>query len=315
MKDTSQLEALLRSFHLSSFVRNYKDFAGKAERQKLGHIDFLFELSHIEASERHTRKIQRLIRKAKLLPGKTLDNFKLEKQPSLSPGRIRDLAAGTILDRCENILIFGIPGAGKSHLASALGREWCLRGHSVLYTTAAMLVQRLLVAKRDLRLKEEIEDLDDFEALIIDDISYIPFNRDETDVLFVLLAERYETRSVIITSNLVFSEWQTVFKDPMTTRAAIDRLVHHATILEMKESYRQAEAQRRKKEQDENDDHGTEPITAARKQTATAGGIARKTSPPEVAGSPQEVAQGMPDESSQGNLVIKPLKTAAKRLS
>jgi DNA replication protein DnaC len=114
-----------------------------------------------------------------------------------------------------------------------------------------MLVQELLVAKRDLRLQEYIKTLDRYEALIIDDFSYIPFNRDETDVLFILLAERYETRSVIITSNLVFSEWESIFKDPMTTRAAVDRLVHHATILELKESYRQAEAKKRKKAQEE----------------------------------------------------------------
>ena len=112
-----------------------------------------------------------------------------------------------------------------------------------------MLVQQLLVAKRDLYLQEYIKKLDRYEALIIDDISYIPFNRDETDVLFVLLAARYEVRSLIITSNLVFSEWGNIFKDPMTTRAAVDRLVHHATILEMTESYRQDEAIRRKKEQ------------------------------------------------------------------
>jgi DNA replication protein DnaC len=250
MKDTDQLELLLRSFHLSSFVRNHKDFAAKAERQNLGHLEYLYELSHTEAAERQVRKTQTLLKKAKLLHGKTLDNFKFSEQPSLSPGRVKELAEGDFLDRCENILIFGIPGAGKSHLASALGREWCLRGRRVLYISAAMLVQILLVAKRDLRLQELIKELDRCEALIIDDISYIPFSRDETDVLFVLLSERYETRSLIITSNLVLSDWGTIFKDPMTTVAAIDRLVHHATILELKKSYRQAEAKRRNEAQE-----------------------------------------------------------------
>ncbi len=121
----------------------------------------------------------------------------------------------------------------------------------MLYTTAAMLVQDLLVAKRDLKLKEMIKKLDGYEAIIIDDISYVPYNRDETDVLFVLLAARYETRSVVITSNLVFSDWGNIFKDPMTTRAAIDRLVHHATILELNQSFRQDAAKKRKKEQEE----------------------------------------------------------------
>lgn len=252
MKNTDQLEALLRSFHLPSFARNYKDFAEKAEKQKLGYIAYLYELAQIESTERQSRRTERLINEAKLPRGKTLDDFKLTKQPSLSPGRLKELAEGDFLDQCENILIFGIPGSGKTHLAAGLGREWCLRGRHVLYTTAAMLVQDLLVAKRDLLLNQLIKKLDRYEALIIDDISYIPYNRDETDVLFVLLAERYEKRSVIITSNLVFSQWDSIFKDPMTTRAAIDRLVHHATILELNESYRQAEAvKRRKKEQDE----------------------------------------------------------------
>ncbi|MGH2479039.1 MAG: IS21-like element helper ATPase IstB [Ktedonobacteraceae bacterium] len=251
MKDTDHLELLLRSFRLKSFARNYQDFATKAEKQKLGHVRYLHDLARVEGEERQTRRIEGLINKAKLLPGKTLGNFQLSRQPSLPSGRVKELAAGDFLDRCENILIFGIPGAGKSHLASALGREWCLRGRRTFFTTAAMLVQKLLVAKRDLKLEEFIKEIDRFEALIIDDISYIPFNRDETDVLFVLLAARYETRSVIITSNLVFSDWGSVFKDPMTTRAAIDRLVHHATILELKESYRQAEAKLRRKAEQE----------------------------------------------------------------
>lgn len=251
MKHTDQLEALLRSLNLKSFVRNYKDFAEKADKQKLGHLAYLHDLATEESTERHTRRTERLINQAKLPRGKTLADFKLSKQPSLSPGRLKELTEGDFLDLCENILIFGIPGAGKTHLAIGLAREWCLRGRHVLYTTAAKLVQDLLVAKRDLCLSQLIKKLDGFEALIIDDISYIPYNRDETDVLFVLLAERYETRSVVITSNLVFSQWDTVFKDPMTTRAAVDRLVHHATILELKDSYRQEAAKLRKKAQDE----------------------------------------------------------------
>lgn len=250
MKDTDQLEALLRSLNLKSFVRNYRDFAEKSHKQKLNHISYLHELVQAESAERQVRKVERLIKEAKLPRGKTLDGFDLSKQPSLSPGRLKELAQGDFLDLCENLLIFGIPGAGKTHLSSSLAREWCLRGRRVLYTTAAMLVQELLVAKRDLKLNEMIKKLDGFEAIVIDDISYVPYTRDETDVLFVLLAARYETRSVVITSNLVFSDWGNIFKDPMTTRAAIDRLIHHATILELTESYRQQEANAKKKAQE-----------------------------------------------------------------
>jgi len=250
MKDTDKLEALLRSLNLKSFVRNYKDFADKSQKQKLSHIAYLCELVQAESTERQIRKVERIIKEAKLPRGKTLDGFDLSKQPSLSPGRLKELAQGDFLDLCENLLIFGIPGAGKTHLSSGLAREWCLRGRRVLYTTAAMLVQELLVAKRDLKLNEMIKKLDGYEAIVIDDISYVPYTRDETDVLFVLLAARYETRSVVITSNLVFSDWGNIFKDPMTTRAAIDRLIHHATILELTESYRQQQANSRKKSQE-----------------------------------------------------------------
>jgi DNA replication protein DnaC len=207
------------------------------------------ELAQVESDERQNKRVAKLLKQSKLPPGKTLESFDITGQPALSSALLRELSAGDRLDNCENILIFGVPGTGKSHLCAALGREWCLRGRKVLYTTAAALVQELLAAKRDLTLNELIKKLDSFEALIIDDISYIPQNREETDVLFVLLAARYETRSVVLTSNLVFSSWGEIFKDPMTTKAAIDRLVHHSTILELVEvdgdSYRGKQAKNR----------------------------------------------------------------------
>ncbi len=254
MKDTDKLEALLRSLNLKSFIANYREFADKSHKQKLSHIAYLYELVQAESTERQTRKVERLLNDAKLPRGKTLDGFDLSKQPTLSPGRLKELAQGDFLDLCENLLIFGIPGSGKTHLSACLAREWCLRGRKVLYTTAAMLVQDLLVAKRDLKLNQMVKKLDGYEAIVIDDISYVPYSRDETDVLFVLLAARYETRSVVITSNLVFSDWGNIFKDQMTTRAAIDRLVHHATILELNQSYRQDAAKKRKKEQEQRED-------------------------------------------------------------
>ncbi len=227
------LENMLKSFYLPTFARNYSDFAKRSEKQKLGHVEYLSQLANAERDERLAKRTERLLKQAKLPRGKTLDEFNFSKQPGLSLTRLKELAEGDCLDNCENVLLIGEPGTGKTHLSVALGREWCMRGRRVLYTTAAALVQDLLINKRELTLNPFVKKLDRYEALIIDDISYIPQSRDETDVLFVLLAERYETRSVIITSNLVFSQWTSIFKDPMTTKAAIDRLVHHSTILEL----------------------------------------------------------------------------------
>lgn len=250
MKEKQQLEIMLKSFYLTSFVRNYDDFAKRAHKEKLEHVDYLYQLAQVESEERQTKRTQKLLKQAKLPRGKVIEDLDISRQPGLSQSRLKELAEGDCLDNCENILVFGSCGTGKTHLAVALGREWCLRGRKVLYSTAAALVQQLLASKRDLSLNQLIKTLDKYEALIIDDISYIPQTRDETDVLFVLLAERYETRSVVITSNLPFSQWDSIFKDPMTTRAAVDRLVHHATILELVgDSYRQAQAQAKRKRQ------------------------------------------------------------------
>lgn len=247
---TQKLEMLLKSLHLPAFTKHYVAFAEKAQKAKLGYAEFLLELAQIESDERQNTRVKKLLKDSKLPAAKTLESFYVSGQRALSLALLRELASGNCLDNCENILIFGVPGTGKSHLAAALGREWCLRGRKVYYTTAAALVQELLVAKRDLQLNDKIKKLDAFEALVIDDISYIPQTRDETDVLFTLLAARYETRSLVVTSNLVFSAWNEIFKDPMTTKAAVDRLVHHGTILELVEiegeTYRENQAKARK---------------------------------------------------------------------
>jgi DNA replication protein DnaC len=146
------------------------------------------------------------------------------------------------------VIAVGKPGTGKSHVAAAVGHQLIRQGHTVFWTSIAALVQQLLAAKRDLRLPRELARLDRFACVILDDIGYVQHSRDEMEVLFTFLAERYERRSVILTTNLVFSEWERIFQDPMTTMAAIDRVVHHSVILDMMglESYRAREASAQK---------------------------------------------------------------------
>jgi DNA replication protein DnaC len=235
----STLESKLEGLNLLAMRDVYQSLSEKITKQQLGHLDYLEELTRIELEQRHQKSVQQLLKSAKLPRNKLLLDFDITRIPTLHSGLLKNLKSGDFIDRIENLLIFGNPGTGKSHLSIGLAREWCLQGRKCLYITAANLVQDLLVAKSKMTLSHLIKKLDRFEVLIIDDISYIPYEKAESDVLFVLLAERYEQRSIVVTSNLVFSGWQQIFKDEMTTNAAIDRLVHHATILELNsESYR-----------------------------------------------------------------------------
>jgi DNA replication protein DnaC len=193
---------------------------------------FLLYLLEQEVSRRQQSRIARYLRQSQLAPGKTLDQFNQDRLPLRIRRQIPFLAQGEFIKQGENILIFGRPGTGKTHLASALAFEWIERGYSVLFSPAFKLVDGLLRAKRDHELERELKRLDRFALIILDDIGYVQQNRDEMEVLFTFLAERYERRSVVITSNLVFSQWDQIFKDPLTTAAAIDRVVHHSRIIE-----------------------------------------------------------------------------------
>jgi len=236
---SANLNVRLEALNLLAMLSVYQDLASKITSAKQSPIDYLDELTRIELEQRNQKHIQHLLKSAKLPRDKLLLDFDITRIPTLTSGLIQTLSSGDFIDRQENLLIFGNPGTGKSHLSIALSREWCLQGRKCLYTTAASLVQNLLVAKSKMSINNLIKKLDRYEVLIIDDISYIPYERAESDVLFVLLAERYEQRSIVITSNLVFSGWSQIFKDEMSTNAAIDRLVHHSTILELNsESYR-----------------------------------------------------------------------------
>jgi DNA replication protein DnaC len=195
-------------------------------------LPIILDVLETEAAERKDRRRERLRKASQLPPGKTLDTFDLTRLPKPLLRKFEALLQGTWVDEAANVLAFGLPGVGKSHAAAALGHALIELGHSVLFTPTFRLVQELLAAKRDLRLPHALRKLDLFDVLVLDDIGYVQQSPEEVEVLFTLMAERYERRSMLITSNLVFSEWDRIFKNPMTTAAAIDRLVHHSTILE-----------------------------------------------------------------------------------
>jgi DNA replication protein DnaC len=190
-------------------------------------------LVELEILERQQRRVERLRKGSGLPADKTLGALKTEKLPAKVRRQLPALCEGGFVHRAENVLAFGLPGRGKTHLLAAIGHELIQRGYAVLFTPAYRLVQRLLAAKRDLVLDRELKRLDAYDAVILDDLGYVQQDREEMEVLFTFLSQRYERRSVMITSNLVFSQWDQIFKNPLTTMAAIDRLVHHAIILEM----------------------------------------------------------------------------------
>jgi DNA replication protein DnaC len=234
--DTSPLAALvilLRALKLPTIARHAEEVAQVAEREGWSFVRYLHHLVELEVHERRRRRIERNLRQSELPPDKTLATLTRSRLPAKVAKLLPTLCEGAFLARGDNLLAFGLPGRGKTHLICAIGHELIQRGHRVLFVATYALVQRLLAAKRDLRLEQELATLDGYDAVILDDIGYVQQSRDEMEVLFTFLAERYERRSVMITSNLVFSEWDRIFKDPMTTAAAIDRLVHHAIVLEM----------------------------------------------------------------------------------
>ncbi len=227
------LAMLMRALKLPSFARYAEEIAQKAEREGWTFGQYLHHLAELEVHERRRRRIDRYLKDSDLLPEKTLATLTRSRLTPKVAKMLPTLCEGGFVERGDNLLAFGLPGRGKTHLVCAIGYELIQRGYRVLFTATFALVQRLLAAKRDLRLEKELATLDAYDAVILDDIGYVQQSRDEMEVLFTFLAERYERRSVIITSNVVFSEWDRIFKDPMTTAAAIDRLVHHSVIIEM----------------------------------------------------------------------------------
>lgn len=241
---TDPLSMLLRSFKLPTMAARYSETLTSAEEQNWGYRKFLLQLCEAEAADRQERKRDRLLKESGLPAGKTLGTLDESKLPVKIRRQLPTLLDGGFVERAENLIAFGLPGRGKSHLLAALGRELILRHeYAVYFTPTYKLVQQLLAAKQALRLEGLLKKLDRYAVVALDDLGYVQQSREEMEVLFTFLAERYERRSVMITSNLVFSKWDQIFKDPMTTMAAVDRLVHHAVILEFdNESVRATQA-------------------------------------------------------------------------
>jgi DNA replication protein DnaC len=242
-----QLMLLLKELHLPMFREYYAQLANQAVQEEMSYSRYLYELAQKECEVRRANKIQRLVKTSRLPLEKTLASFDLKRLPLKLRQQVKILLEGDFVDRCENILAFGKPGSGKTHLLCALCHELTRQGRRAYFASCNLMVQELLRAKRDLELDKLLKKYLRYEVMMIDDFGYVKQDREEMEVLFTLLAQRYERGSMLITSNLPFSKWETIFKDPMTTAAAIDRLVHHSVILELNvPSYRAEQAHKRK---------------------------------------------------------------------
>lgn len=245
-----ELTGCLKELHLPTIRRCFEEEALKAQGESLSYETYLLGLAQKECEERNRHRTERYLRESRLPVGKTMEAFDLKKLPQKVIQQVRVLLQGDFLTNRENVLAFGNPGSGKTHLLSALGTELVRQGKRVYFSSCALLVQDLLRAKAELKLARYLKNLEKYEALVIDDLGYVQQTQEEMEVLFTLLAERYERGSVLITSNLPFSQWEKIFKNPMVTAAAIDRLVHHSVILELNlPSYRMEQAKAAKKGQ------------------------------------------------------------------
>lgn len=239
------MTACLRELHLPAIRREYEPAAERARQESSSYERYLLELARGECESRRSSRVERLMRESKLFMEKSLSALDLKRLPAKAAQQVRSLLEGDFVGRRDNVLIFGNPGAGKTHVACAIGQELIRSGRKVAFATCGLMVQDLLSAKQELRLRGFLKKISRYEVLILDDIGYVQYSREEMEVLFSLLAERYERGSVMLTSNLPFSKWEAIFKDPMTTAAAIDRLVHHSVILELNvPSYRAEQAKR-----------------------------------------------------------------------
>ena len=248
MPDAAALPVMLKALRLPTMTCHWKQLQETALSKNWTMAEFLAALCEHELAHRETRRLARHLHESKLLPGKTLHHFDFPACPGVNANLITQLAQDSgWVEKAENVLLFGPSGVGKTHLAAAIGHGLIQSGQRVLHTATTMLVQKLQVAKRELRLSEALGKMDKYRLLILDDIGYVKKSEMESSVLFELIAHRYESGSLLITANHPFSEWDSIFPDSIMTVAAIDRLVHHATIIEIPgNSYRKIQSMKKK---------------------------------------------------------------------
>ena len=242
------MRGCLKELHLPTVLGSYEDLALMAVQETLSYERYLYELMEKEREVRRNNRTERLLKASWLPLEKKITNFDLKRLPRKVSQMVATLRDGSFINRRENILAFGNPGSGKTHLLCGLAQE-LIRTHGIkaYYRPCSLLVQELLIAKKELKLAQILKKLARNDLLIIDDIGYVQQSREEMEVLFTLFADRYEKGSIMLTSNLAFSKWEKIFKDPMVTAAAIDRLVHHSVILELNvRSYRIENAEKNK---------------------------------------------------------------------
>lgn len=278
--DVARLGIMLNDLRLPTIKTLWPQFAEQADKEGWPAARFLAAIAEHELAERAHRRVARHLAEAHLPSGKTLDSFDFNAVPMISKAQVMAMAAGdSWLSQGANVLMFGPPGGGKSHLAAAIGLALIENGWRVMFTRTTDLVQKLQVARRELQLEAAIAKLDKFDLLILDDLAYVTKDQAETSVLFELISARYERRSTLITANQPFGEWNRVFPDPAMTLAAVDRLVHHATIFEMNvESYRRRAALQARRKRGRPATYATinnTPLIDAERQTTDEENLAR----------------------------------------
>ena len=211
-RSQEQIAYNLTQLHMPTIRHSYEEVAGQARAESWSYEQYLLELLNLECEVRRQNRISRNLYTSKLPPSKTFDNFDKKRLPAKVANHLNVLINGSFLNRAENILAFGNPGSGKTHLLCAIGHALIEKGKQVLFISCSQLVQELLIAKKELEMTRKFKKMSGFDAVIIDDIGYVQQSREEMEVLFTFLADRYERGSLMITSNLPFSKWEQIFK-------------------------------------------------------------------------------------------------------